>query len=216
MPDRSALERFERQVDRANKALSAQWQNVSNHLGDGLRLPVRTSAVLRKAFSPPDHYPGPDGRQHRKPVRALYGFGDSARQRFDGDVAFFEQYGAGLKSEVDRYNAALDYWMSRARSGEPDAINWYCKTVLPHVLVPFPGGRLDYLRTAYSVEESRLLIIDRYVPGIEVIPEAQRYEIRGGAYSAHSVAVPTSSRGAFYLQFLAQVALLTADRRFRS
>src|SRR5207253_4921394 len=129
--------------------------------------------------------------------------------------AAFNRYCAGLNDQIGRDNAALNFWVSKARNGDPQGVSWYCNTVRPWVVVQIPGAR-PYLRTAYSVEERKELVIDRWTPGIEVIPNAQRYEVRGGRYAAHSFAVPTSNRPLMYLQFLAQVALLTADRLFRS
>jgi hypothetical protein len=216
MADARAVQSVYWQVEQANRALSAQWGAVTDLLRSGLVQAIPTSEALRKKFILPTEYPKSDGGMHRKPVRALYGLGHSAQQRYEADLGLFDQYSKALKVQIDRDNWALDYWVSRARAGEIQAVIWYCKTVLPFLLPAIPGGRPDLVRTAYVIEERRHLIVDLYGPGIEVIPAAQRFEVRGGRYAPYKAEVPTATRGLLYLQFLSSTALLSFDRIFRS
>lgn len=180
-------------------------------------LPYPHSSMLKKPFEVPDDYVGTDGQRHRKPVRALYGFGQSARKRFEGDVATYERYCLDLKTQVERDNLAVDYWTNHAQAGDREAVAWYCREVLPTALVPIVGERPTHVRSAYWVDERRFLVIERRVPGIEVIPTLHHYELRGGGQRPqYVVEVPASERPLWYLTFLAQVALLTLDRLFRS
>ena len=70
-----SVQKYLRSVNQANAALSHRWSAISNHLSFGLAQPVGTSAFLFKAYAPPNEFIGQDGKKHRKPVRALYGFG---------------------------------------------------------------------------------------------------------------------------------------------
>jgi restriction system protein len=208
-----SLQKYLSSVDHANSALSQRWAAISNHLRYGLTLPVPTSAILLKTYDPPNEFVGEDGKKHRKPIRALYGFGQAARERFDHDVAVFERYCGGVKTLIDTDNSAVDQWRWRAQAGDQEAVRWYCKTVLPSILPKPPGGSA-YLASGYSASE-RHLVIERYVADIDVIPDVQRYDVARNL-ELRSVEVPFRDRGAWYLSILAQVALLSADRIYRS
>src|SRR5690348_9686198 len=205
------------QVNQANAELAGRWRAVGNHLRTGVLLPGPHSSILKKQFHVPDDYLGTDGRWRRKPLRALYGFGQSARERFEADVATYERYCRDWKAQLERDNLAVDFWTKKAQAGDGGGIAWYCGAVVPSALVPIVGVRPDHRRTAYWVDERRYLVMERRVPGIEVIPIIQHYELRGGGQRPQYVfEVPASDRPLWYLTFLAQVALLTLDRLFRS
>jgi restriction system protein len=67
---------------------------------------------------------------------------------------------------------------------------------------------------AYSARE-RHLVIERYVPDIEVIPDVSRYDINRNL-SLRTLEISERDRGNSYLSFIAQVALLSLDRIFRT
>jgi restriction system protein len=208
-----SLQKFVRRINEANAALGQRWTAVSNHLRLGLAQPVATSAILRKVYKAPSDFPRADGKMHHKPMRALYGLGADAKAHFDYDLALYGRYCVWLKSQVDAANSAVEFWVGKAQAGDGIAVRWYCKTVLPYVLSAIPGSD-DYLVSGYSARE-RYLVVERYVPDLEVIPEVRRYDI-GRNLSLQTSQVTDRDRSWLYLSFIGQVALLTLDRIFRT
>ncbi len=208
-----SVRKYVRNVGEANLELHQRWTAITNHLRYGLAQPVASSAALLKDYSPPNDFVGADGKKHRKPVRALYGFGQSARERFDHDWAAFERYCSDIKSRIDADNSAVAYWRDRARAGDEDAVRWYCKTVLPAVLPKPPDGS-SFLASGYSAAE-RHLVLERYVPSIDVVPDLLRYEFNQNL-SLRPIPASDRDRGAWYLGLICQVALLSVDRMFRT
>src|SRR5260370_25101774 len=126
-----ALHKYLKTVDEANAALTQRWRTVTHHLRAGLSAPVVTSAILLGTYEAPKDYIGDDAKKHRKPIRALYGFGDQARERFQRDSALYERYCSDLKAEIDTANLSVAHWLARAQAGDPQAIRCYLQTVLP-------------------------------------------------------------------------------------
>lgn len=124
----------------------------------------------------------------------------------------YRDQSAALKNEVDAANEAVVHWVARAQTGDPEAIRWYSRTVLPSVY-PTPPAGVAYLRSGYSAEE-RHLVLERFVPDIRVLPVIDHYEITR-RLEFRKVPIAERDRVAWYGEFLAQVALLTADRTFR-
>ncbi len=107
-----ALHKYLKTVDEANAALTQRWRTVTHHLRAGLSAPVVTSAILLGTYEAPKDYIGDDAKKHRKPIRALYGFGDQARERFQRDSALYERYCSDLKAEIDTANLSVAHWLS--------------------------------------------------------------------------------------------------------
>lgn len=208
-----ALQKYFRTVDEANAALAQRWQAITKHLPLGLAMPVPTASILLRAFEAPKDYVGADGRRHRKPVRALYGLGDSAKQRFEDDSMLYQQQSAILKSQVDSANEAVVQWAARAQAGDVEAIRWYCRTVLPFIY-PTPPAGVAYLASGYSADE-RHLVLERLVPGMLILPVIDHYEI-SRRLEFRKIPISDGDRAAWYGEFLSQIALLTIDRTFRS
>lgn len=207
------LRKFYRKVDEANAALALRWRAITNHLRLGLSAPIATSEMLLRTYQPPKDYVGDDGKKHRKPSRALYGFGDSARERFETDAAQYERFSIHLRDEIDTANASVAHWVGRARAGDEAAVRWYCQTVLPSIY-PLPPAGVAYLASGYSAEE-RHLVVERFVPDIRVLPKIDHYEI-SRRLEFLRVEMADRDRTAWYAEFLSQIALLSADRTFRS
>jgi restriction system protein len=208
-----SLQKYLKSVEQANAGLRQRWAYISNHLSQTLPMPLVDSSILLKTYESPSYFVGADGRNHRKPIRALYGLGQSARDAFKRDLASYERYCAVVKAEIEAGNKSVEYWRNRAQAGDSDAVRWYCETVLPWVLPKPPGGNA-YLVTGYSAAE-RHLVIERYMPGLGVIPKLYRYEVAGN-WTLRQVETADRDREVAYLSLLAQVALLSADRVFRS
>ena len=210
----ASIEKYVRAAHKENAALTPRWSKVTGHLRYGLAAPIATSAVLHKPFEPPSHYVDDQGKTHRKPIRAFYGLGDGARDRFQRDEASYAAYAARTKAALEAENAAISLWSARARQGEADAVAWYCRTVLPIALPQIPpGSATQYLATAYSASEKHL-VVERYLPGIAVVPTVYRYDVTRTV--PRPIDAPLADRRAYYLQLLAQVALLTIDRVYRT
>jgi restriction system protein len=208
-----SLHKYFRNVDDANAALAERWRAITNHLRLGLGTPIPTSALLLRTYEPPRDYAGEDGKKHRKPMRALYGFGEAARERFESDAAQYERFCTQLRAEIDTANASVYHWLGRAQAGDATAIRWYCQTMLPSIY-PLPPAGVAYLASGYSTEE-RHLVVERFVPGIGVLPTVDHYEI-SRRLEFHRVDMPERDRTAWYAEFLSQIALLSADRTYRS
>src|SRR2546427_3070628 len=111
-----SIQKYFRTVDQANAALAQRWRGITHQLRLGLAMPIPTSAILLRTFEPTKDYVGASGKRHRMPVRALYGFGDAARQRFADDSTRYQLYAASLKKEVDTANTAVAHWIGRAKA----------------------------------------------------------------------------------------------------
>ncbi len=110
------VQKYYRKVDEANAALALRWRAITNHMRLGLSAPIATSAMLLRTYEPPKDYVGEDGKKHRKPIRALYGFGDSARERFESDAAQYERFGIP-SSRWDRHRERVSGSLGWPNSG---------------------------------------------------------------------------------------------------
>jgi restriction system protein len=209
-----AIQKYFRQVDDLNRRLSERWRQVTGHLRYGLSAPIATSGMLYKQFRPPSDFAGSDGKLHRKPIRALYGLGSSAQANYESDMASYTEYSEALKAQVEKDNAAVAGWLARAQSGDKAGVSWYCNVVIPGVLPQVPGGIQEYTVTSFSASDRRL-VIERLVPDLDVVPEEHRFEIRRNL-ELYPVGVSDRDRQVYYLHLVAQVALLTVDRLFRT
>jgi restriction system protein len=209
-----SLQKYYGLVAQANLDLSRRWGQITGHLRYGVALPVVTSAILYKSFQPPTHYMGSDGKMHRKPLRALYGFGHSAKEHFDSDTAAYAAYADALRNQIEHDNAAVVHWVNQAQVADREGMSWYCNSVLPSALPQIPGTATTYLFTGYSATE-RHLVLQRYVPDLVVVPDLDRYEV-GRNLAPRTIEVSDQNRRLWYLSLLSQIALLTVDRVYRS
>jgi restriction system protein len=187
--------------------------SVTNHLRYGLQFGLRTSSQLLKVYEPPKSYLDDQGRKHRKPVGWLYGPGESAKDRYRRDLDQYERYCSAMRARTDSDNAAVRHWMARAQAGDRDGVIWYCSTVLISNVFQAPGSG-SYVATAY-VPRERHLVWERPAPAFAAIPAHSHYEI-GRDMRFREFTVSNQDRERSYLSLLAQVALLTVDRIFRS
>jgi restriction system protein len=110
------------------------------------------------------------------------------------------------RREVDDWNAQIDQFGRDYQGGVAAAVTDYCRLVLEGS--EYPEGFPKSAKTAY-VLESKQLVVEYDLPGIEVVPEAASYRHVKRNNEILASPRPAVHRRALYASVVAQVTLRT-------
>ncbi|GHF61045.1 hypothetical protein GCM10018790_43920 [Kitasatospora xanthocidica] len=195
-------------------------------LGVPVEMPDQTAAVY---FVPP-----PDAVQARNPgVRRQYEqYLAQARARFEQDwyaaqareadrqrrlAAHHREYLAwaeGLRRQDEERGARTEELLRRLRAGEPEAVQEYFTAGL-YASAAWPEGFPHRLVAAFDAA-GRQLVVNRELPGPDVVPAAARVRYVKSDDREAEVARPATERKALYRQVLAQSSLRVVAEVFRA
>jgi restriction system protein len=130
---------------------------------------------------------------------------EEQRQQQFGE--YYRQYQAWLAGEQQvaaEHNAQIDALAVRVAAGEPAAVRDFFSAAL--VASPWPGGFPHEGRVAWDPRAGQL-IVDRELPGVDVVPAVARYRYVKAGDREIEVARPAGERNALYRKLLARCAL---------
>ncbi|MFF7990827.1 restriction endonuclease [Kitasatospora xanthocidica] len=195
-------------------------------LGVPVEMPDQTAAVYV--------VPPPDPVQARNPgVRRQYEqYLAQARARFEQDwyaaqareadrqqrlAAYHREYLAwaeGVRRQDEERGARTEELLRRLRAGEPEAVQEYFTAGL-YASAAWPEGFPHRLVAAFD-PAGRQLVVNRELPGPDVVPAAARVRYVKSDDREAEVARPATERKALYRQVLAQSALRVVAEVFRA
>ncbi|WP_324191177.1 restriction endonuclease [Nocardia beijingensis] len=108
-------------------------------------------------------------------------------------------------------NARVDDWIARVRSNDRLAVSEYLEMVLRES--PYPSGFPNERRAAYVPESSRL-VVQWYLPSVEVVPEHMAYRHIKSRRTIEPTIRPVKEIRRLYQSVIAQIALRTVREIF--
>ena len=120
---------------------------------------------------------------------------------------------AELERETAKQHAEVDELERNFKAGQPEAVIEFVSAVLATEPLPYEPPVAP--RTAFS-PESRQLVIEVRLPGLDVIPDARAYRYIKTRNEIVPTPMPATERKRRYASLVAQVALITTHRCFAS
>ena len=116
-----------------------------------------------------------------------------------------QQRVAQEQAEVDAYNVRIARVAAGLRERDPAVVESFLRTVL--VRVPLPPGFPRRAEVTHHPDSERVTL-RMVLPGIDIVPEASRYEHAAPTGEVRPVPLPDQAADELYHRVIAQVALL--------
>jgi restriction system protein len=147
---------------------------------------------------------------------ALERYGERERRRQEELEARADAYEASiiqLDQERTAQHATIDQFEAEFGAGDPEAMTRYFSLVLERSPYP-PAMQLSY-RLAY-VPESHQLVVEKELPGFEVIPDAREYRYMKAKDAIVAAPRPITERRKIYASVVGQIVLRTIHELFEA
>ena len=118
---------------------------------------------------------------------------------------------ARLRAEADSFDTDTASFESAYLAGEPQAVVHYCSIVLERDLLP---DRFPHESRIAMISESRQLVVEREVPGLEAVPTTAAFRFVKSRDAIETTDRPVAQIRSLYAGLVAQMALRTLHALF--
>ncbi|MFL5799237.1 MAG: restriction endonuclease [Actinomycetota bacterium] len=151
--------------------------------------------------------------EHEAAARAHAEREERRRAQLEEARAAHDEKVQAIKDEALRHHAEVDLFANDFEAGKPDAVCAYFSLVLQSSA--YPEGFPQAFKMAF-VPESKQLVVEYQLPGLELVPEAKSYKYVRSADRIDLQARPATQRKALYSSVVAQVTLRTLHEVFEA
>jgi len=127
--------------------------------------------------------------------------------------AEFDRTTAASQEAARQHNAGVDALETRFKELEAEAVIEFYESLLDDIIQPYES--LDGRRVTFSTQ-SRQLVIELELPGIDVVPEVREFRYVKTRDEIVASARPANERRTLYSSLIAQIALRTIYEAFRA